>query len=510
MTRPASSDKPARFISLRWRVLPLVFAVVLVIAMLGAFMIGSDPAAVYPTNAARQVTALLVSLGAALVVITAFVITTGIIERLNRVLTVARALADGELTARTGLRPNDEIGALGYALDLYADHVQERQDALRLSLRRQRREVAYLTSVMEALPHGVLVQDLEGHVIFINDRARSLLGSQTLSDGHDLGALTDGAGKVLGPALAPGLYALGDPQRVELGGRMVSAQAAAVMSAANERVGTVIALRDITEDVRLERARDVLLKRLEDEVQKPLSASAQSLAAARVEELRVFARDISRHASALQNLIADTRDLTADKDIQGASQSQKPLLLDTLIWSVANEWRQVAQAANVSLQVEIERPGLYVLGDERRLRWAIGSIVDNAIKFIEPGGIVRLESKGEERGLARLRVRDNGVGISQDDLPHAFTRFFRGKPISRAGQPIYVPGTGQGLTLTKQIIEAHGGRIQIRSTQGVGTAVYFTLPVTAPVSLDLPGADADMDGETMQLRTSELLPEGER
>ena len=100
--------------------------------------------------------------------------------------------------------------------------------------------------------------------------------------------------------------------------------------------------------------------------------------------------------------------------------------LETLIWAVANEWKQVAQAANLTLNVNIERSGLYILGDERRLRWALGNIIDNAIKYTPPGGKVSLEIKDEEDGFARLRIRDNGVGIAADELPHVFTRFFRG------------------------------------------------------------------------------------
>jgi signal transduction histidine kinase len=78
------------------------------------------------------------------------------------------------------------------------------------------------------------------------------------------------------------------------------------------------------------------------------------------------------------------------------------------------------------------------------------------------------------------------VGIAADELPHIFTRFFRGSPVSLTGRALRVPGTGQGLTIGRQIIEAHGGRIYVRSSVGVGTAVYFTLPLTASVSLELP------------------------
>ena len=116
-----------------------------------------------------------------------------------------------------------------------------------------------------------------------------------------------------------------------------------------------------------------------------------------------------------------------------SSRPTRQLPLDTLIWAVANEWKQVAQAANLTMTVTIDRPGLQIVGDERRLRWALGNIIDNAIKYTPPGGKISLEIKDEEDGYARLRVRDNGVGIAADELPHVFTRFYRGNAGQRDG-----------------------------------------------------------------------------
>jgi signal transduction histidine kinase len=299
------------------------------------------------------------------------------------------------------------------------------------------------------------------------------------------------------------LYSLGRPQQIELEGRMVSAQAAAITSLSSQRVGTVVVLRDITEEVRRERARDVVLKRMAQEVQQPLADSAREQSRDAAYPTTAFAREISRHAIALQKLIVEMREMTSDLDSR--PQAQHPLLLDTLIWSIANEWRQIAQAANLSLRVMIERKGLYVLGDERRLRWAIGNVMDNAIKYTPPGGALTLEIRGELNGLAQLRVRDNGVGITAEDLPHIFTRFYRGDPVTAAGRAIRVPGMGQGLTFARQIIEAQGGKIQVKSSPGVGTAVYFALPLTSSVSLELPTPELprllldDMEGETVRL-----------
>ena len=490
-----------RFISLRWRFILPLFAIILLVAMIAAYTLphaGIQAA----TPAAQQLASLSFASLAAFVVIVTFVFINWTVERVNRVTRVAQALARGDLSARTGMKATDEVGALGQALDKYADHVQERQDALRLTLRRQRREITHLTSVLESLPEGVIVQDPDGLVVFMNDQAKDLIGSQRGEEGIDLKNLTAVVTDVLGPAIAPGIYALGDPRRVERDGKMISAQAGALLSLSNERVGTVIVLRDITEEVKRERAREALLSRLTQEVEHPIADKARLLAnpALTGDAISKFARDMSAHAVALQKLVVEMRELTADMGTRPLSRTQRPLPLETLVWAVANEWRQVAQAENLRLDVQIEKHGLHVLGDERRLRWAIGNLVDNAIKYTPPGGALSLEIKGDEDGAARLRIRDSGVGIKEDELQHIFTRFYRGTPTTSNGRMIRVPGTGQGLSVARHIIESHGGRIHIKSTVGVGTAVYFTLPLTAPMSLELPRLDeAEMEGETVRL-----------
>lgn len=466
------------------------------LGVIGTLMPNNLP---FTTEIGRQLTALLASVLAGTAVIAAFIGIVRITTRVEAVTQVAEALAEGKSQARTGMRGHDEVGALGQALDIYADYVQEKQEELKLALRRKRRESAHLMAVLESLPDGVIVQDLDGRVILMNDHARRLLGSQRVfrSAGlHELAAIvSDGLGMVL----APGLYALGDPQQIELDGTMLSAQAAAIMSASDYRLGTVIVLRNITEHVRQEQARDVLLGRLMEEIQQPLAGLGRTGGRSQTEMVSAFAREITRQAVALQKWIVEMREFN-EPSLSLMQRAQKPIRLETLIWAVANEWRQIAQAAKLTLHVIIERKGLYVLGDEKRLRWALGNIVDNAIKYTLPDGALTLEIQEESGTMARLRVRDNGVGIAKDDLPHVFTRFYRGTPVTKTGEVIHVPGMGQGLSNARQIFEGHGGTLFIKSNQGVGTAVYIALPVTSGEAFQLPYfEESDMDGETVLL-----------
>jgi two-component system, OmpR family, sensor histidine kinase ResE len=470
-----------------------------ILGVIGVVMPDNIP---FATEMGRQLTSLMLATLAAVVVVGLFIGVNILIIRMNRVTQAAEALASGDITARTGMKATDEIGAMGRALDQYADYVQERQDILRGDLRRQRRETTHLLAVLESLPDGIVVQDSNGRVILMNDKAKTLLGSQQISHSPDLHELIARVTDVLGPALAPGLYSLGSPQHIDMDGKMLSAQAAAVMTLTGQRVGTVVVIRDITADVRRERARDKILTQIAQEVQVPLAALSNPAQRSPMSE---FAREITRHAVALQKMVVEMREL-ADTNLRDIpEQRQRPIPLDTLVWSVANEWRQIAQANNLTLHVIIEKAGLHVLGNERRLRWAIGNIIDNAIKYTTPGGALTLEIRDDiSEGRAHLRVRDNGVGIKPDELPNVLTRFYRGNPTTKEGRAIRVPGTGQGLTSAKQIFEAHGGGLTIKSKLWVGTAVYFTIPLTAPVGLEIPGLAADLEGETVRIETIKI------
>lgn len=270
-------SQEARFTSLRWRILMPVFGTLLVGSMICAyFLAGMLGAGTGQANAEvqRQVAGALLAALAAAVVIAVFVTVSRAAARAAYVTQTAEALAAGELTARTGLLPDDEIGAAGHALDRYADHVRERHDLLRDDLRRQRRRVAHLSAVLEALPEGIIVQDKDGSVVLMNERARRLLGAHRVREG-DTQAITAFTADALGPALAPGLYALGAPHQISLDGRVLRAQAAAITTATSDRrIGTVIALHDITEEVRRDQLRETLLEQAARDVQEPLQHMA--------------------------------------------------------------------------------------------------------------------------------------------------------------------------------------------------------------------------------------------
>jgi two-component system OmpR family sensor kinase len=153
--------------------------------------------------------------------------------------------------------------------------------------------------------------------------------------------------------------------------------------------------------------------------------------------------------------------------------------LSELVNSLVEQMEPVAASENVELEIAAEKD-LTVVGDRDWLERAVLNLLDNAIKFTPANGRVVL-TLGREDQMARLEVRDTGIGIPSDSLPHIFDRFYRADP-SRSR---HVEGAGLGLSLVKWIVEQHDGRIAVESAPASGTCFTVSLPLAGP-SVNMP------------------------
>jgi len=135
--------------------------------------------------------------------------------------------------------------------------------------------------------------------------------------------------------------------------------------------------------------------------------------------------------------------------------------LGEIIAAAITPFQTLASEKGVSLSVELPADPVVLLSDWARLEIALTNLLDNALKFTPTGGNVTVSLK-QVANQVLLQVRDTGIGITPEDLPHIFERFYRGRS-HNAG------GSGLGLAIVKSIIEAHGGQVGVESTVGQGT-----------------------------------------
>jgi len=463
------------------------------------FVVGQSPlgmlAAYQPDQSSfaaefgRQLTSLFAALAVGAVCIVGYAALGRGLARLDKVRHTADQLAAGK-AARTGMKPHDEIGEVGAALDRFAAAAQVQLRHLQSDLWQQRRQLAHIHAILESLPDGVIVQDAEGRVMTMNAAARALL-SRHPQDAMALREWSATAEHRLGEILAPGLVALQESKMMQIGERILQIEAAAVQSITEKNLGMVLTLRDVTSDAQRDAQRDALIDEIANDVHVSITQRVQAAALdagtkpnAGGAALANFAREIAQDARAMQRLITDYRELALLQPDEIRGQAAAVNVAD-LMSDLLDEWRPAASAAEVNLDLNLPAEDVHILGDDKRLLWALGNIIDNAIKYGRDAVSISARLREAHSQLV-IGIKDEGAGIAPEEQAHIFERFYRG---SAARQ---IPGTGQGLYWAQKIIAAHGGNIAVASQPGAGTHVSVTLALTAATPLEIPASVWDM------------------
>jgi heavy metal sensor kinase len=188
-----------------------------------------------------------------------------------------------------------------------------------------------------------------------------------------------------------------------------------------------------------------------------------------VDEYQASLNLIKDEAERLSRIVEDLF-LLARRPADRKQLSQQPVRLDKIVAECGRAAQVLAGRKDLKLRVD-SGTALSLTGDDELLQRMILNLLDNAVKYTPPGGEISVELVASN-GDARLTVRDNGIGIPAKDQPHVFDRFYRvDKARSRA-----LGGAGLGLSIARQIAEAHGGTVGVESSSG-GSVFTVVLPV---------------------------------
>jgi two-component system sensor histidine kinase GlrK len=202
-----------------------------------------------------------------------------------------------------------------------------------------------------------------------------------------------------------------------------------------------------------------------DEIPGPLSQEQRTT-------LRIMA-DSSRRLITLISTILDLSKMNAGMMEYRIVPTDIKRVADMSVKKV----QLLADAKHVQLVLEVPARQVWVKADVFRIEQVLDNLLSNALKFSSEGGIVKVVMKPDlSSGTLEVSVSDGGPGIQAEDLPHIFERFYQGR--TKAKQA--APGSGLGLALAKNVVEAHGGRIWIESEAKKGTTVRFVLLLTKP------------------------------
>lgn len=243
--------------------------------------------------------------------------------------------------------------------------------------------------------------------------------------------------------------------------------------------GYLLVITDETKAVEVARMKDEFVGMISHELRTPLSAIIGFLdllqndpAQPLTDDQREFVGIIERNAERLLTLVGDLL-FTAQVESGRFPLERGEADVTELVRSAIVSAGPHAQREGIDLVAEVPEAPVRVLLDARRIGQAIDNLLSNAIKFTASGGRV-IASVRTVDGAVELAVRDTGVGIPEDEQGMLFTRFFRASTATRNA----VPGVGLGLTITRAIVLAHGGTMDVTSKEGVGTEFRMLLPMT--------------------------------
>lgn len=290
--------------------------------------------------------------------------------------------------------------------------------------------------------------------------------------------------------LNPGFSALVEPSRLgnadvrewtylRADGSHVPVQLAVTprLDEADNTVGYLFVANDMTQAKELSRLQDEFVGLISHELRTPLSSILGYLELLRDDEDAELSESqlhylsvAERNANRLLRLVGDLL-FTAQVDsgtFRIETQVQK---LEAIVAQSIETAKPVAATAGVTINSELDE-GVVVSGDAMRLGQACDNLISNAVKFTPQGGTITVRLSASD-GAATVEVHDTGLGIAEADLEHLFSRFFRASTATKNA----VPGVGLGLVITKAIVVAHGGTLDVASEMGVGTNFTMALPL---------------------------------
>ncbi|MDH6181943.1 signal transduction histidine kinase [Microbacteriaceae bacterium SG_E_30_P1] len=245
---------------------------------------------------------------------------------------------------------------------------------------------------------------------------------------------------------------------------------------AGDVAGYLFVAADITSALEAVRLKDEFVGLISHELRTPLTSILGYLEllreddAARSPEQRQYLDIVERNAHRLLRLVGDLL-FTAQVESGELALTTRPVELADIVTTSVQSAGPAASDAGVAVSVELPPTNPVVDGDPVRLGQAVDNLLSNAIKFTPRGGTVRLalDLRDDE---AVITVSDTGLGIPADELDQLFARFFRATTATKNA----VPGVGLGLTITRAIVQAHGGRVDVESEEGVGTTFTVIIP----------------------------------
>jgi NtrC-family two-component system sensor histidine kinase KinB len=415
----------------------------------------------------------------------AFFLANRIVEPLRQLTASTAKMAGGDLDAKVTVSSRDEVGVLAAEYNRMAERIRQLRssDMGKLLVAQQTTEAA-----IDSLYDPVIVTDGEGCVTKLNPAAEEIFGSENENTGRHVGEVARDA-RIAGavaealesqrPVAGEGMSSV-LPLAVDGSERAFRLRTTPMRDNSHRLLGAVTILEDITHLREIDRLKSEFIATASHELRTPLTSvqmgvhlllegALGELTDNQIEVLQACRQDCERLDKLMRDLLDLSRIEAGESEPQLATFSARDLLT-----TAVKELRPQVEAKGLKLSIDVPLELSWVTVDRLQIERVISNLVINALRHTKQGEI-KISAEQRDNHVA-VSVSDTGSGIPTEYLPHIFDKFVQ-VPDAPTG------GAGLGLTISKSIVEAHGGQISVQSQVGRGTTFTFTLPLVAESAL---------------------------
>ena len=408
-----------------------------------------------------------------------FVASKTVTSSIEKMSAQVKTMASGNYGTVVGINTNDEIGDLAKVFNQISKRIKEEQDVTETERRR-------LATIIESMMDGIITTDTNGKVILINTSAGDMIGAPeneiligkdalkllNISEYESIGEIIEAEDSLL-------VNVSEDDE-----GLLLRAEFSKILKEENEDLsqvsteleGYIIVLYDVTDQERQERERREFVSTVSHELRTPLTTMNSYIEA--LEEGVIndkelapqFIDTIHKETTRMIRMVNELMQL-GKMDIKEEHYDKEFIDINKLIEQISDRFELTHPEKNFIKY--IPKTPIFVEGDQDKLTQVFDNIMNNAIKYSPNGKNITVRVRQNyNHNRVSISIKDEGVGIPLVHIDKIFNRFYR---VDKSRQRT-MGGTGLGLALAKNIVEAHRGRIWAQSREGYGSIIFVTLP----------------------------------
>ena len=445
--------------------------------VIGVLYMRADLSSLYQTmDQAKLILIQAMAVALLVTVVLGSIVSRSIIRPINEVTEKAVAMSQGDFSSQVEIKSHDEIGRLGEMFNIMGTRLAG--TLLEISEEKNKFEI-----ILRTMADGLIAADMSGKIIHVNPAAMQMLRlTQEETENQSYNKLIE--------RFCPDLTTdriRKKPQDqwegseiFEWEGSIFYARHAVFRQQLASEIGVVLIVQDITQRQKLESMQRDFVANVSHELNTPLTTiksytetildSEELLGPSEITHqfLKVIDSEAERMSRIVKDLLQLSR-LEYQRETWNKTRQDLVKIVENVVMKIEINAVQKNQHLNRLFPSEAQ---VMVFVDSDKIEQALMNLLINAIKYTEENGRIDIDIV-PKRTQVQIIVMDNGIGISEKELPRLFERFYRvDKARSRS-----MGGTGLGLSIAKQIIEEHEGSIVIESKEGRGTTVIVTLPI---------------------------------